>query len=429
MSFDPAVVDLQIRAYKTTLESFTSYTGNENIAIENPAGEKVALIDGDSTRATTSELPYPVGRHDGDAAASGSSGGDAVIGVGATETQESVPVDEQMTVPIKMEGEAHRLTATVDATTGAADVTLYDPSGAIVRTADEYTMATAPEGRFVWGVNDPVGGTWELELSNERGDQGAVISIQTRSVTEPQRDPRAALGYNQRDYDVSITDVAPSYRAASNVVYPAVVRDPNVVESVIDHVNAMVVPTDTGIDRSDYVESLNTVLTDEDRTVVLTDSGVQLLGESKFSESISEDAVQRVTRRGISLGTRNEDHSLLEGTQPGQRELARSSPLGYASTANGVPVYGVDRDAFEAAGGSVAGYHQREDKTLVTAGTIRVPGGSGEVVILAGLLPSPTQQNLHPFGLSLTHLGYTVLANGVGHAPPSVETSDSVQSN
>jgi hypothetical protein len=355
-----------------------------------------------------------------------------VTGVGTTETQVSVPVDEQMTVPIEVEGEAHRLTATVDATAGAADVTLYDPSGAIVRTADQYKMATAPEGRFVWGVNDPVAGTWELELSNEHGDRSAVISIRTRSVAERQRDPRAALGYNQRDYDVSITDVAPSYRAASDAVYPVVVRDPDVVESGMDHLNVIVVPTDTGIDRSDYLESLNTALTDEGKTVVLTDSGVRLLGESDFSVSIPRDAVQRVTRRGISLGTRNEDHPLLEGTRPGQRELARSSPLGYASRANGVPMYGVDRDAFEAAGGSVAGYHQREDNTLVTAGTIQIPGGSGEVIILGGLLPSPTQQNLHPFGLagqSLTHLGYTVLANGVGHSPPSVEKSGPVQSN
>lgn len=429
MSFDPAVVDLQVQAYETVFESFASYTGNEDIAIENPTSENVALIDGGNTRVTASDLPYPVGSRDEDAVASGGSSRDVVSGIDATETPVSVPADEQTTVPVEVEGETHRLTATVDATAGAADVTLYDPSGAVVRTADQYTTATAPEGRFVWGVNDPIAGTWELEFSNEHGDRAAVISVRTRLRTDQQLDPRAALGYNQRDYDASITDVVPSYRAASDALSPVGVLDTDAVELGVDNTDAMVVPTDTGINRSRYLESLNTALTEEGKTVVLTDSAVRMLGESEFSVSVPRDAVQRVMQSGISLGTRNEDHSLLDGTRPGQRELVRSSPLGYATTANGAPMYGVDRDAFEAVGGTVAGHYQQEDKAMVTAGTIQIPSGGGEVVVLGGLLPSPTQRNLHPFGLtgqSLTHLGYTVLANAVGHSPPSVETSDAV---
>jgi hypothetical protein len=80
---------------------------------------------------------------------------------------------------------------------------------------------------------------------------------------------------------------------------------------------------------------------------------------------------------------------------------------------------------------TVTGYHQRSDGTLVTPGTVRIPGGSGEVVVLSGLLPALTQRNLHPFGLAgqpLTHLGYTVLANAVGHSPPSVGTSGPAES-
>ncbi|QAU14053.1 hypothetical protein EKH57_15835 [Halorubrum sp. BOL3-1] len=324
MSFDPTVVDLQVRAYETTLETFASYPGDEDAAIGNPTGETMAVVDGDSTRATASDLPYPVGdrdratasdlpylvggrdRNDG---ASSDSGGDAGNSGGSTETRVSVPVDEQTTVPIGVEGETRRLTAIVDAVAGAADITLRNPSGIVVRTADQYTMATAPEDRLVLGVDDPAGGTWELELSNKHGDRAAVISVRTRSVTDQQRDPRDALGYNQRDYDVSITDVAPSYRAASDATNPIVVRDTDAMVSGID-ADAVVVPTDTGIDQSVYLESLNTALIDEGKRVVLTDSGVRLLGESAFPVSVPGDAVQRVTQQG-----RGEEFRWAHGTR------------------------------------------------------------------------------------------------------------------
>lgn len=89
---------------------------------------------------------------------------------------------------------------------------------------------------------------------------------------------------------------------------------------------------------------------------------------------------------------------------------------GGSTTRNSSPIWAVDRDAWEAAGGTTIGtVDPPEDRkattegineNLTNIGTIEV--GKGRLVIFGALLPQPTEEYPHWFGLN----GYTVSAAG-----------------
>jgi hypothetical protein len=91
-------------------------------------------------------------------------------------------------------------------------------------------------------------------------------------------------------------------------------------------------------------------------------------------------------------------------------------PIGYAVTAedddtdlNTSPVWGVDQIEWERLGGRTAGTTTADQVTLG-----ELPLGSGVVRVVGALLPMPTEQFYHPFGLAnyaVTYSGYQVLQN------------------
>ncbi len=90
-------------------------------------------------------------------------------------------------------------------------------------------------------------------------------------------------------------------------------------------------------------------------------------------------------------------------------------PIGYAiqnergADFNGSPVWGVDQFVWEQNGGRTAGTTTPEQVTL---GELAV--GDGSIRVIGALLPMPTEQYYHPFGLAnyaLTYSGYQVLKN------------------
>ncbi|MFT5223096.1 MAG: hypothetical protein ACI867_001406 [Glaciecola sp.] len=86
-------------------------------------------------------------------------------------------------------------------------------------------------------------------------------------------------------------------------------------------------------------------------------------------------------------------------------------------TPDSAPNYKIDQSAFEAAGGFTAGTHSPIDATQHEASATiygEVPLGEGRVRVLGALLPDPTEEFFHPFGLqnyAVTYTGYTLLAN------------------
>lgn len=98
-------------------------------------------------------------------------------------------------------------------------------------------------------------------------------------------------------------------------------------------------------------------------------------------------------------------------------------PIGYAiqnpggGDLNSLPQWAVTRDAFEEAGGRVVGTLGGSDVTLGEIGL-----GDGVIRIIGSLLPVPTQEFDHPYGLSsygVTYTGYEVLRNALDWANPN----------
>ena len=97
-------------------------------------------------------------------------------------------------------------------------------------------------------------------------------------------------------------------------------------------------------------------------------------------------------------------------------------------TADRLPHWIVDQDAWEAAGGTTAA------RTLVRpeeeAGSPSQTGtslaelafGRGRIRIAGALLPAPTERNYHPFGLAsyaLTYTGYQLFDNLLDYQRPA----------
>jgi len=101
---------------------------------------------------------------------------------------------------------------------------------------------------------------------------------------------------------------------------------------------------------------------------------------------------------------------------PGHRhQTYEPVPIGYAiqnangADFNGSPVWAIDQIEWEKAGGRTVGLTTADQVTL---GELKV--GDGVVRLAGALLPMPTEQYYHPFGLasySLTYTGYQVLEN------------------
>jgi len=92
-------------------------------------------------------------------------------------------------------------------------------------------------------------------------------------------------------------------------------------------------------------------------------------------------------------------------------------PLGYSiqdaagADYNSSPVWAIDQAKWEAAGGRTAGITTGDQVTL---GELKV--GKGQVRVIGALLPMPTEQYFHPFGLAnyaVTYTGYQVLKNAL----------------
>jgi hypothetical protein len=122
------------------------------------------------------------------------------------------------------------------------------------------------------------------------------------------------------------------------------------------------------------------------------------------TESYGDPLAQNVNQPGAAEG-------------PGFRhQTYEPVPIGYAITAadddtdmNSSPVWGVDQIEWERLGGRTAGTTTADQVTLG-----ELPLGSGVVRVVGALLPMPTEQFYHPFGLAnyaVTYSGYQVLQN------------------
>jgi hypothetical protein len=162
--------------------------------------------------------------------------------------------------------------------------------------------------------------------------------------------------------------------------------------------------------------------------LVLTDGAVKNLGymdvlERRFLNNFSAYAgFIGFTRDGREdsyddpLGRNVNQPGAAEG--PGFRhQTYEPVPIGYAiqdangADFNGSPIWAVDQVEWQRLGGRTAGITTADQVTLG-----ELPLGSGVVRVIGALLPMPSEQYYHPFGLSnyaLTYTGYQVLNNAL----------------
>jgi hypothetical protein len=434
----PDLVGLQVVGYQTAIETLaTAAVEEDDRAVDAPDGDVTAFVTAESLGVSATDLPFVT--DDGETTADGGSGDRSTSSASVT-----VAPDDAATRTVTVADDARTLSGRVRAASGAADVEVFDPEGSLVRTSESSTLATSANRTVSFVVTDPASGEWTLRVSNDVGDDPVTVDVQTTTVAaDGVPNPLSTLGYTQRRYQVSPVDVVGSYRsvlaesASVTTVTPA-----DVADGALDGVDNVVVPHGVGTDRTGYVAALDEFLAGGG-DVVLTDAGVELLGalSNGPASGVGAGAVSRATTTTAAMTERVEDHPLLAGTTEIQNELAKAGVLGYVvdSAASAVPAYVVDREAFESTGGSVAGWRTVRStgdrgsggdgsdgspppEKNVLVGTLG--GGDGDLHVVGSLLPTPSQSTLHPFGLqghALSHCGYTVLANALGHATPLSE--------
>ncbi|WP_158055300.1 M14 family zinc carboxypeptidase [Halorussus halophilus] len=297
--------------------------------------------------------------------------------------------------------------------------TLRTPSGEVVRSFDPTDGEGGADG-FVgmpeWTVDDPATGEWTVEATNlmESKDGEVGVRFGTLQSNEQNPDPVDALGYEQRSYEVSPFAFFEDYAGYADAPVDALTIS-DVKDGAHHDYDNLVVIHDDAISDSTYVDALDQFVAD-DGNLVLTDSGLRLLAPmaNEFAADIDHDHVTEETFYIANVEQKYPGHELLEDTRPIQRELWKIAPMGY-STSNQAPMHLLDGEAFDAAGGTVAG----ETAGKVSVGSLTPDRSTGTGIhVLGSLLPPASQSNLHPFGLldyTVAFFGHTILTNALGY--------------
>jgi hypothetical protein len=179
---------------------------------------------------------------------------------------------------------------------------------------------------------------------------------------------------------------------------------------------------------------------EEGGTLVLTDEALRFLDLA----GLTDGAVDSVPRYmgGIKMDLTHplfypqQDTGQPRNVRGGVKQTYEPTPLGYETGGNAAPNWFVGPAAFAALGGSVAGLEcgtpQLSDPCAgngVALGTI--PVGEGRIHLIGALLPDPTEEFYHPYGLddyATTYSGNQILRNMLGwtevfEAPPVVVTA------
>ncbi len=430
----PELVELHVVGYQEVIRATAAHTARDVEATIETDGASTAYVETDALTRTSADLELV------DA--------DRVVD-SASVSLDARPRD----VRLDVSSSAVELSVSVDPDHGEfVRVRLIDPTG---RTVHQYNplAGSGPQPRpgVEWTIEDPERGEWTVELKTLRGGRDASVTVRSavllteRGDAVETVDPLEAIGYQQRAYEVTPLEYYDAY--AEYVTGPGRSNgrtrgrhggpqsiDGLSVEEIRDGglfrgrsrrpaVDNVVVNHDDGIDDDAYVAELDRFV-DAGGTLVATDRGVHLLGvmETATAGDLEPDDVAEFEAFSSFLGEKNPDHPLLAGTRPIQRELWKPAPLGYPIDVPGyAPTTGIDPDAFEDAGGSIAGIAYddpfgADPVPWVAAGTL--PADDGAIHVIGGLLPPGRQRNLHPFGLlehTPTFLGHTMLTNALGY--------------
>jgi hypothetical protein len=408
-AFNQEVVRQQVTGYEAAIRTLAAYaTRDVTVSIET-GGEDVAYVTTDTLRRSSEELSFV--------------GSEETTTLGTETAEGRLEAGESTALNREVPDGLHSLTVVPHAHDAAVSVRLLDPEGETVRSVDP--GESRPVGgrccdEPTWRVLAPEAGEWTVVFepdgtagadANANADTAVEVEFVTLAAEGENPDPADALGYEQRPYESTPLSYFEDVGAdVTGAVDPISVE--RVADGALTDYDHLVVVHNEGLEDPAYVDALESFV-DSGGNLVVTDTGVQLLGalETDLTAAIDPGDVEQVELYISHLTERNEDHPLLSGTRPIQRELWKVTPMGY-STDTEAPMSLVDEAAFTDAGGTVAG----RTEGAVGAGSITREDGTG-IHVIGGLLPPAKQTNLHPFGLldyAVAFLGHVMLTNALG---------------
>jgi len=418
MNWKPYWARHQTLSYRVSMREYATLAAADTEATVLTDNRDTAYVGSDELTRSSDDLP-----HTGGEAGSQSTGSTKM-----RKERASLSAGGVSTTAIESRSETHSMSIRFEAAgTATGELRLRHPAGAVVRRL-EFDQLDDQVRDFINDlfVSAPDAGQWTLEAVGDVAFDVSATIVDADDIP----DPRVAWdgeGFEQREYEVNpmqfFEDLAP-YIADDGSLQGITTDD---VTSGLDGYDQLVVSHDVGTDDPAYVSAIESFV-DGGGDLLLTDSGVNLLGALDVGDlgTLGADDTEDVTVNFANLDDREFDHPLLSGIRPRQQELWKGPQMGY-TPATDQPATVVDPDAFEDAGGEMAGTiggdpdavgnpSQAIDGTPgVGAGTIEV--GDATVTILGSILPPASQQQLHPFGMAdyaVSFMGHTLLCNALG---------------
>jgi hypothetical protein len=184
-------------------------------------------------------------------------------------------------------------------------------------------------------------------------------------------------------------------------------------EVSVDAYDSVVLADDAMPEPGDY-EAWVTALRDFTAgggNLIVTDAAAPILADL-FEDIAADDiTLQRSDVGYVDFGDRS--HHLNEGLRGVASQTYDVIPIGYPDNSGQAPNWRVATSAWDANGGYTAGTTGNGQTSYGEK-----PLGDGKVSFLGALLPQPTEDYFHPYGLqnyAVTYTGYTLLENMLHH--------------
>ena len=307
-------------------------------------------------------------------------------------------------------------------------------------------------------INDPKPGWYRVQPSPARpsGTRVDIFFTEDHSYPEPHQAP---YDVSRMDFFTELNEYVPDNEDLQALTVQQVIKKPKAVRKL----DTIVVSEDLMPQFEDYSKKQQTKYIS--RLARWTESGGNLV--------LLDGAIEGLPNLGTGIGHNQIDlgyfyagwmdfndgdgptydrHHLSsgvnkEGTAEGQATIGDESfsnrhqtyettPIGYFVHTSGsgnascnnercdAPNWIVNQEAWEKAGGTTAGRtlvrvnkerpEEGEDPTMTGVSLGELPFGAGTIRIAGALLPTPTEENHHPYGLysyALTYTGYQVFEN------------------
>lgn len=424
--FMPDLVTFQTAAYGAVCDATARHAADDVGVTVETGGRSTAYLATDALTRQATDLP-----HVADSGVAGSTtagpgrlatGTPAAGGVDSTLAVDSQRFDAgAVATTVAVPPATHTLTVEVRTGRGrVTGVTLRDGDGAVRRTRGP--TADGPPGTRRLTVVDPDPGEWQVDASL-RSDHSPVEVRTTRLLADGTPDPMDALGYAQRDYEVTPLAALDALGSAADgpveQVSAAAVRDGDLVADGVPAYDNVVIASSAGLDEAALASVAAYI--EAGGNLVLTDSALCLLADLDVAGlgPVDSDDIAREELQAASYPDAEPTHPLAadrrtvpDGSSIEPQEPWTHPPMGYPRDA--VPMYSVAAEPFGEAGGTVASATAGQ----VRLGTVPTERDRVGVHLLGSLLPPASQEQLHPFGLldhSLTRLGYLLLCNALGY--------------